>query len=133
MAQVAADPIAAQYPAFGGALLRSAERTADVDVDFSNQSGQSLIIVIDWTAETDAGASIVYTIQGRDPVSGATWDILASAAITAVGTTVLRVSPHIAASANVIAKDIVPPHLRLKVDAADTKRVTYSVAAYFTA
>lgn len=133
------------YPVGGGTLLPSASRTADVDVDFDNTFGQGIIIVIDWTEETDSGASIVYTLQGRDPTSGKTWDLIA-ATITGVGTTVLQVSPNLAtvvATADAdglpvlavsnVAQKLVPPHLRLNVNAADTKAVIYSVAAYLTA
>lgn len=85
------------------------------------------LFFIDVTALT-AGASITFTISGVSPTHGATeYTILASAAITATGLTVLRVSPHLTAAANTIAKDILPASIKVSVAVADTKSVTYSM------
>ncbi len=110
----------------------SAARTADDWWDFENWNGQSLHVIIDITAAVSS-PSVVFKIQGYDPVSDKTWDVLASAAKTGTGTTHLVVSPHIAAAANVNAKDILPAYIRVLADHSNTDSITYSVAAQLVA
>lgn len=106
-------------------VVSSAARTATDNFTFScNTTGG--LFVIDVTAAT-ATPSVVFTIQGVEPVSGNTWTILASAAITGTGTTVLRVHPSLTASANLIAKDILPQAININAAHADTDSITYSV------
>lgn len=110
-------------------VLASTARTATPTVDtFQSPDADSLIVVIDVTAATST-PSVVFTIKGYDPLSAKTWDILASAAITGTGTTVLRVSPYLTAANNTIAKDIVPAVWTLTAVHGDTDSITYSVAA----
>lgn len=111
-------------------VLASAARTANPTVDTFRTSGDTdgLVVVINVTAAS-ATPSIVATIKGVDPVSGATWDILASAAITGTGTTVLRVHPQLTAAANTIAKDVVPSYWTVAVVHADADSITYSIGA----
>lgn len=111
-------------------VLASAARTANPTVDEFELSGSAtgLVVIIDVTAATGT-PSVVFTIQGHDLVSGKRWTILASAGITGVGTTVLRVSPHLTAAANTIAKDIVPAVFTVSVVHTGTDSITYSVAA----
>ncbi len=52
--------------------------------------------------------NLTITIRGYDPVSGTSYNILASAALAAPGFTVLSVYPGIAAAANVAANDNLP-------------------------
>lgn len=111
-------------------VLASTARTATPTVDTFELGGSAtgLILVIDVTAAS-ATPSVVFTIQGYDMVSSKTWTVLASAAVTGTGTTVLRVSPHLTAAANTIAKDIVPAAFTLSAVHADADSITYSVAA----
>lgn len=110
------------------ALLASAARTATpTKVDQTNWNHRSLIVVIDCTVYP-AAASVVFTIQGKDVVSGKYYTILASAAITGTGTTVLRVGPFYSADvANLVKIDTVPR--TWAVDAVHTggDSITYSV------
>lgn len=111
-------------------ILASAARTATPTVDTFHVSGDArgLVLVIDATAAT-ATPSVVFTILGVDPVSGKTWTVLASAAVTAVSTTVLRVSPHLTAAANTIAKDLIPSYFTVSVVHGDADSITYTVSA----
>lgn len=110
-------------------VYSSAARTATpTKEDFRNLLGRGLIVVIDVTA-TSATPSVVFTIQGKDPASGKYYDILASAAITATGTTVLRVSVDLTAAANLIAKDLVPATFAIRAVHGDADSITYSVGA----
>jgi hypothetical protein len=68
------------------------------------QQSKGCLIFINVTSVT---GSLTVTLQGVGP-TGAAYTILASAAISATGQTVLRVYPGIAASANVSANDVTP-------------------------
>jgi len=84
-------------------LFASAARTATVNgADQVNYNHRGLIVVVDVTAVVDT-PSVVFTIQGKDEVSGKYYTLLASAAITGTGTTVLRVYPGLTAAANLVA------------------------------
>ena len=76
-----------------------------------------------------SGASLVAKIQGKDPAGSGNWyDVISSAAKTAVGISTLEISPDLTAAANVVANDHAPHNWRVVVTPADTKSVTYSVS-----
>jgi hypothetical protein len=113
----------------GKTLLASAARTASTDSgDLLNDQHRGVVVVIDVTAAA-ATPSVVFTVQGKDPLSGKYYDILASAAVVATGTTVLKVYPGITAAANAAVSDVVPQHWRVKAVAADSDSLTYSMYA----
>lgn len=112
-------------------VLPSAARTTSPDtqefrVDRRGVAPTALILTIDVTAITST-PSITVTINRVDPVSGKVTALLASAALTAAGTTVLKIGPHIAASANAVAQDYMPPVFRVDVVHANGNSITYSV------
>lgn len=110
-------------------MLASAARIAtNNSVNFTNTDYRGCHIIIDVTVEVDT-ASITPTIQGYDSVSGKYYTLLVGNAITAVGTTVLRIYPGLSASANVIANDILPNKFRVLMTHADADSMTYSVSA----
>ncbi len=115
-------------------LLASAARTADVNTEDQHNAHihghpiRGVKVTIDATAIA-ATPSVVFTIQGKDPLSGQYFTVLASAAVTATGTTVLTVYPGIAASANVAASDVMPTTWRVNCDHADADSITYSINA----
>lgn len=102
-----------------------AARTATANATSAVRSSQGLFL-IDVTAAS-ATPSVVFTISGIAPDSGTLYTILASAAITGTGLTVLRVSPHLTAAANTIAKDILPSAIKIAAAHGDTDSITYSV------
>lgn len=107
----------------------SAARTATGNSgDLANGQHRGLHIVIDVTAAS-ATPSVVFTVQGKDETSGQYYTILASAAITGTGTTVLRVFPGATAAANTVANDVVPKVWRVLATHADADSITYSVGA----
>lgn len=106
-------------------IFASAARTATSSATIACESGEGLFF-IDVTAAT-ATPSVVFTIAGVSP-SGVAYTILASAAITGVGMTVLRVSPQLTAAANTIAKDLLPAALKITATHADTDSITYSMS-----
>lgn len=110
-------------------ILPSAARTATVDSpDALNWEGRGVQLVIDVTAAA-ATPSVVPHIQGKDPLSGKYYDLLVGAAITATGTTVLKVYPGITVAANLSASDFLPKTWRVRLVHADADSITYSVGA----
>lgn len=112
-------------------ILASEARTATVNGSDCEGSASSAHIVIDVTAVT-ATPSVVFTIQGKDKVSGEYYTILASSAITTTGTTVLKVGAGLAASANSVANDVLPNIWRVIATHADADSIIYSVGASVT-
>jgi hypothetical protein len=114
------------------ALFPSAARAVAQAYNSTNQepvpNTKRLIIVIDATAAT-ATPSVVPKIQGYDPFADKYFDLLAGAAITGTGTTVLMIGPGITPSTNVAAAVPVPPIYRVILTHADTDSITYSVTA----
>jgi 5,10-methylenetetrahydrofolate reductase len=103
----------------------SAARTATDSTTQALRSAQGLFF-INVTSVT-ATPSVVFTIYGTSPNGSTDYTILASAAVTATGLTVLRVSPHLTAAANTIAKDILPQAVKITAAHGDTDSITYSV------
>jgi hypothetical protein len=110
-------------------VYASAARTADPDTQELEVAGyRSIHLTIDCTAATST-PSVVFTILGVDRVSGKTYTLLASAAITGAGTTILKVGPGLPVSANASANDALPPVIRITAVHADSDSITYSVGA----
>ena len=110
-------------------IFASAARTATVNGDdLKNDVGKGVHVVIDSTA-VGVTPSTVFTIQGKDDVSGKYYTILASAAVTTVSTTVLRVYPGLTAAANTVASDVLPRIWRVIATHGNSVTHTYSVGA----
>lgn len=110
-------------------VLASAARTAtNQSADQTNYNWRGLHLIINVTAIVDT-PSVVFTIQGKDPISANYYTILASAAIVGTGTTVLKVYPGITAAANLSVSDILPRVWRVDATHADADSATYSIAA----
>ncbi|MBT9174014.1 MAG: hypothetical protein DDT21_02425 [Syntrophomonadaceae bacterium] len=110
-----------------GVALASAARTVTTQsADQINHNARGLHVVIDVTAVAGL-PSLVFTVQGRDVLSGKYYPILASAAITTVSTVILRVFPGLTAVANLVANDILSRTWRLHVAPGTADSVTYSV------
>lgn len=98
--------------------------------DQTNKAAKGIQIVIDVTAITGTAPSIVVTLQGKDVASGKYYTLLASAAITAVGTTVLNLYPGLMAAANVVANGVLPRTWRvIYTIAGTTPSVTSTIGA----
>lgn len=111
-------------------LYASAARTATPTATSQTTDGaRGGHFVIDVTAVTST-PSVVPTIDGFDSLSGKWYNLLTGDAITATGTTVLKVYPGIAATANAAAADVIPDVFRLVMTHADTDSITYSAAVH---
>lgn len=110
-------------------VLASAARTASTDSgDLVNRSARGLHLIIDVTAVPGVD-TVTFTIQGKDPLSGKYYTILASAAIVAASTVVLKVYPGMTAAANLVASDVLPSDWRVLVTHSAGTNFTYSVGA----
>lgn len=106
--------------------VRAASANADDDI---NSMGRGVEVVIDMTAVPGVD-TVTFTIEGKDPASGKYYTLLASAAIVAVSTVVLRVYPGLTAAANLVASDVVPRTWRVKATHSAASNFTYSVGAH---
>lgn len=112
-------------------VLASAARTADTQSsDQVNYNARGAHIIISVTAAAGT-PSIVYTVQGKDSISGSYYTILASAAIVGIGTTVLKVYPGITAAANASVSDILPRTWRIDYNESTGDSVTSSVSVSY--
>lgn len=112
-------------------ILASAARTADPDTQEFEALGvkyHGLYVVVDITAVSGLIPSMTVKIQGVDRLSGKTWDILASAALTTAQTKILQVGPGITAAANADEDSYLPPIFRIVADHTGTDSLTYSIA-----
>lgn len=106
--------------------LPSAARTAAIQsADIPTLGARGVLVLIDITAIA-ATPSVTFTIQGK--IAGSYYTILASAAKTGTGQTIMRVYPGLTASANLIANDFLPDNIRIDVAVGDTDSMTYSVS-----
>jgi hypothetical protein len=107
-------------------LLASAARTTtQTGSDISNPSGNALIVCLDMTVV--GTGSVAVTIEGKDSASGKYRTLLAGANVTTNSTNYYKVGPTVAASANLIAQDYLPPVFRITVTANNANTATYSV------
>ena len=105
---------------------RTATPTPDTHRSWRLERGGHFVIVV--TAVT-ATPSVVPTIEGYDATSDTWYPVLIGVAITATGTTVLKVYPGIAAATNACASDMLPQSWRVTMTHADADSITYSVSA----
>lgn len=95
------------------ALKLSAATASANGNDIENLGSTGAHVVIDITAISGTSPTATFTVEGKDEVSGKYYTILASAALTAVGTTVLKIYPGLTAAANSVANDIIPRVFRV--------------------
>lgn len=120
----------AVLPQSGVAVASGDYSAADpAPVTFEPTGAVGLTIVTDITAISGAGAQIVVNIEGFDPASGKWILLLASAALTATGTTVQIVDPRDATlTANVTAQKPLFGLMRVRpVKSGTTTTLTYSI------
>lgn len=111
-------------------VYASAARTATpTAVEIGTSGVRGLHLVIDVTAIT-ATPSVVPTIDGYDALSTKWFNLLTGVAITATGTTVLKIYPGVTAVANAAAADVLPGKIRIVLTHGDADSATYTVAAH---
>lgn len=95
-----------------------------------NLNGRGLVLVVDTTVFTNPGTCTI-NVYGDDPVSGKKYLLLASAALAAVATTILRIYPGLTAAANLVASDVLPTNWHVEaVVAGAGAAVTATIAGH---
>lgn len=98
----------------------------------TNPNARGVEVIIDITTITGTTPTLTVTIRGRDPISGKTFTLLASAALAAAATTVLRLYPGLTAAANLVASDVLPPQWDITAAVAGTTpAVTGTISANY--
>lgn len=98
--------------------------------DQANCTGKGVVVVVDLTTMTTA--TVTVTIQGKDVASGKYYTLLAGAAKTSTGTTVMLIYPNSPVTTNVSANSPLPATWRVSVVVADnsgTAVVTGTIGA----
>ena len=121
--------LGANQPSYNAQVeaLASAARTAapdDVQIDNMSCAGAHIIIVV--TAKTSS-PSIVVTVSGKDVSSGNLYTVLTSAAITATGTTVLKIFPGAVGDPDLVANDFLPKTTIISVAHGNSNSITYQI------
>ena len=95
-----------------------------------NGGGSHLVIyLVSWAIGT---ASLTLAVADIAPGDCVATTLLASAAITTDTTTRLRLSPHLTAAANTIAKEIVPALFQITVAVGSAAPAEYSLSYSLT-
>lgn len=113
-------------------LLPSASRTVlTVTDDQENTFYRGVQLTLDITAVPGV-ETLTLDIEGLDSISGAKYQILQSAAFSAIGVEVITVYPGIEVIANVQESVILPVNWRAIVTPSAAGSFTYSLAANLT-
>ena len=112
-------------------VLPSALRTADPTISsFTSRGCKGIVLVVNVTAvDTEPVPSVTFTIKGKDSISGKTFTLLASAAVSTTGTKVYRVYPNLTASNNLIANDVLTETWTVTAVHGNAGDITYSIGA----
>ena len=110
-------------------IYSSAARTATpASVEIKTPIFNGIHLITDVTA-TAATPSITPKIEAYDSVSGKWYELVSGAAITATGTSVLKLGDDLEAVSNTVANDYLPGKIRITMTHADADSITYSVGA----
>jgi hypothetical protein len=95
-----------------------------------NGSGSQLIVyLISWTI---GSASLTLSVSDIAPGDLVATNLLSSAVINTNTTTRLRISPHLTAAANSIAKEIVPALFQISIAVGSAAAAEYSLSYSLT-
>lgn len=111
------------------AFTSSARTATPTNAELTTEGARGLHLVIDVTAVTST-PSVVPTVDAYSPLANKWYNLLTGVAITATGTTVLKIYPGIATAANAAASDVVPDTFRVVMTHGNANSITYSVEAH---
>ena len=115
------------------ALALSAVTASVNGGDLPNSENKFAHVVINITTLTGTTPTATFTVQGKDPLSGVYYTILASTALNGTGTTVLKIGPGLTAAANLVVNDILPRNFRVILTTGGTvTNLTATVAVLLT-
>jgi hypothetical protein len=96
-------------------ILASGSVTADAtSADIVNTCCKGLLLWITPGAFGASESAMVVTVQGKDPITSAVYNVIVSASLTASTPVMLRVYPGLTPSANLIVSDVLPPTWNVK-------------------
>ena len=102
-------------PGSTGTLVTTATAQTVHGPDIVNIWGTSAKFFVNVSAATGTLPTTLVTIEGKDPISGTYYTILASTALAGVTSQLLAVGPGITAVANKSVADWMPPVFRISV------------------
>jgi hypothetical protein len=105
--------------------VRSATLVGDDNKKIAGNHGCIVMLNVSAAPGVD---TVTLSIEGKDPVSGTYYTVLAAAARVATGMDVLQVQPGGAVTANVSANASLPDTYRIKVTHSAGTAFTYSVS-----
>lgn len=111
------------------ALLDLAARTATISTpDQISKTFRGVKLIANVTVIA-GGENLVFTIQGKDPISGKYYSILSTPEITSAGLVVLTVHPGLITVANVAFNNVIPDTWRAVVTHSAGGSHTYQLSA----
>lgn len=127
-----------EVPVFGNrsfVLRADATASASVTLPVTNYNHRSLVAYFNISSLPGSGSTtLALKIRSTNPVTGAFTTLLAGAARSASGTTIMMIGPGISASALGVAS-VVPRNLSFLISqssGATSKDVTFSIGLDFT-
>ncbi|HSE46749.1 MAG TPA: hypothetical protein VLA89_15615 [Gemmatimonadales bacterium] len=110
-------------------VFASAARTATPTAAVIQIPAEAMYVDIEIEATAiNLTPSVVFNVEYQ--ASSGAWVVaLASAAVTAVSTVLLRLGPDVATTANLSAPLVLPSNLRIRPVHGDADSITYSVVA----
>lgn len=116
-------------------FISSAQTTAPAPVEVNSGVGTGqqqphtmAQVIIDITNNSGAN-TLTVNIEGFDPASQKWYVLLASAALSALATTILRIIPCGQITANLNANDMLPARWRVRPVHGNSGSITYSIGA----
>lgn len=111
-------------------VYASAARTATPTAVTMSSKGRSRLHLVIVVSSVTSTPSVVPTIDAYDTVSNSYYNLLTGVAITATGTTVLKIGPGLGAAANTSAADFLPNLWRVTMTHGNANSITYTVSAH---
>ena len=102
------------------AMTLTAATASATGTDLENLSATAAHVIINITTLTGTAPTATFTVEAKDDSSGLYYTLLASTAIAATGTTVLKIGPSLTAAANSVVNDFVPKFFRVSMTAGGT-------------
>lgn len=106
----------------------TARTASPTPLKVQNPEHKGAQIIINVSA-ISATPSVTFHVEGHDEAGDTWYELLASAAITAIGVTVLTVYPGASETANVSTNKSIPLNWRVRANHSDADSITYSVGA----
>lgn len=112
-------------------IASSSSRTTTESFDVVGRPATAAQIIVDATSGVTVTDTLIVSIDAYDDASGKWYNILTSLAITAVGTTILKVGLGLNVAANTVANDFLPDKYRVTITKNNATSITYSIGIVY--